>query len=112
MEPTRIEIERRRGDTWPLVFVINSDRRPLNIAGWTNWRMAINPHRSPTDTSEQIAELAGELTTDGRDGRVSFPVPGSLPAGGHWYDVQGTDENGADITVAFGQIKIVQDITK
>lgn len=50
--------------------------------------------------------------TDGSDGMVYFPTDGNIPVGNHYFDIQALDSLGDKVTIAMGDYKVIQDITK
>lgn len=112
MSVAQNNIERRRGDTYPIVFIIKSKNKPIPIDNWSNFRMAIVTEQRPEDDTGEVVELVGSLLSDGSDGKVKFNVPSSVPAGSFYYDAQGTDSGGFIVTFSEGKIKILQDRTK
>ena len=110
---SKVDIEIRRGDTRPHIFhVKNSLGGSVDLSGWSGFAMAVSTEKAPVDTAKQQALLAGELLTDGTDGRVVFPVSPDINAGAFYYDAQGVDDAGYIVTIAAGKYRVVQDITK
>lgn len=111
--PTVINIERKRGDTCPIVFVVqDADENVVDISAWTNFLLTVDPSKAPTDALANIFQAAGAFVTDGTDGKVSFEPPGTSPIGNYYYDVQGLNNQAKKCTIAEGKYKIKQDITK
>lgn len=112
--PTKQNIERRRGDTKGIVFVLYQPdaKTVLDISQWTNFRMTLDPSKTPDDDSANVMQMTGGFVTDGTDGRVRFFPDGSTPVGTYYYDAEGVDADSKVCTVAEGKYKIKQDITK
>ncbi|MEM7524791.1 MAG: hypothetical protein AAF360_13760 [Pseudomonadota bacterium] len=111
----RINLERRRGDTFPIIFTLedNTTSAPLDITGYA-FRLAADPSQAPADSANNIFEVAGVVPT-GTDGVVQFPLTASQAdqqPGSYFYDVQWTDGGGAVRTIIAGRLRIVQDIAK
>jgi hypothetical protein len=112
MRPYELNITRKRGDTKRLTFVIKSNGKPVNLSGWTNFKLGIDSRSAPNDASTNIATLTGAMSAGGADGRVYFPVPSTIVAGDYFYDAQGMDENGEIGTFVEGAYKVKEDRTK
>lgn len=112
MRPREININRKRGDTKRVVFVIKNNGLPVDISGWTNFRLAIVSTSAPVDTSANVAVLTGVVTAGGTDGRVHFLVPDTIPVGSYYYDAEAADENGEIGTFVEGAWRVKEDRTK
>lgn len=112
MRPFELNITRKRGDTKRVTFQIKSAGKPVDISGWTNFKLGIDDRSAPNDNSTNKANLTGALSTDGTDGRVYFPVPGNTDAGDYYYDAQATDENGEIGTFVEGSWRVKEDRAK
>lgn len=110
--PTTINIERKRGDTRRMTFVVKDGGTAVPIGSWTNFLMSITTEKAPVDATPQIAQFTGSLATDGSDGRVYFVPVGTEPVGTAYYDIQALDDNGEKVTIAEGSYKVTQDRTK
>jgi hypothetical protein len=111
--PTTINIERKRGDTCAIVFVVqDADSQIVDISFWTNFLLTVDPLKAPTDALSNIFQATGSFVTDGTDGKVQFEPPGNSPIGSYYYDVQVLDNLANKCTIAEGKYKIRQDITK
>jgi len=105
------DICRYRGDTYPEVFNIKEAGAVVDITGYS-FLLTINPASDPSDTSEQLAQIAGVLT-EPTAGRVSFPFSSvDLAPGNFFYDVQSVDTSANKKTHGVGSVVIIQDITK
>lgn len=112
MRPREINITRKRGDTKRVAFVIKSAGKPIDISGWTNFKLGIDSRDAPNDASTNVAVLTGAITSGGTDGRVHFIVPGTITAGEYYYDAQATDENGEIGTFVEGSWRVKEDRAK
>jgi len=112
--PTRINITRKRGDTKSIVFVIKdaTTKSAVDISGWTNFLLTVDPSKAPTDALANIFQATGAFVTDGIDGKVKFFPPGTSAIGNFFYDAQGDNNDVKKETIAEGSYKITQDITK
>jgi hypothetical protein len=106
------DIERKRGDTRRMVFVIRDGGAAVDISGWTAFKLTVDPNKSPADGTTKLEEMTGALTTGGTDGRVHFIPSGTIVPGSYYYDAQALDANGEKITFSEGKYKVTQDITK
>lgn len=110
---TKIDIERKRGDTRRMVFVVKDKAGTVvNIGTWSAFTLTVDPAKDPADALNNIFQVTGALLTDGSDGKVYFVPPGTSPVGNYFYDVQALDGNVEKITIAEGKYKLTQDITK
>lgn len=107
-----MDIERKRGDTYPIEIVVNADGAPLNVTG-TSLILTVDPEKAPLTAAANLFQLNG-VVTDGPNGRVAFtPTPVQMDHVGKFYfDIQMTDGTGAKRTVAEGKFIFTQDITK
>ena len=106
------DIERKRGDTRRMVFVIRDGGAPIDISAWTQFKLTIDPSKAPVDDTTQLEQMVGVISSGGLDGRVHFIPSGSVDPGGYFYDAQALDSNAEKVTFSEGKYKIVQDITK
>lgn len=106
------DIERKRGDTRRIVFVVKDGGTAVNISAWTAFRLTIDPSKTPADGTTKLGEMVGAITSGGADGRVHFVPSGTIAPGAYFYDAQALDANGEKITFSEGKYKITQDITK
>jgi hypothetical protein len=107
-----IDIARKRGDTRRLIFAIQDSGVAVDISAWTSFVLTVDPSKAPADTSANLEQMTGALTTDGTDGRVHFIPSGTIAPGAYYYDAQALDANGEKYTFAQGKYKVTQDITK
>lgn len=112
MRPFELNITRKRGDTKRVTFQIKSAGKPVDIGGWTNFKLGIDDRSAPNDASTSVAVLIGAITSGGIDGRVHFVVPGSIAVGDYYYDAQATDENGEIGTFVEGSWRVKEDRAK
>ena len=111
--PTRIDIERKRGDTRRHVFTIKDNTGAVvDISSWTNFSLAVDPEPDPSDALNNVDNITGSFVTDGTDGKVYFVPTESVPPESYFYDAQADDANSEKITFAEGKYKIDQDIDK
>ncbi len=108
-----LDITRFRGDTFPIVFNVTSNKVPVDITGWT-FTLTIDPSTNPANADNNVLQLTGALT-DPVNGEVTFTMTAmqaDIAPGSYHYDVQGVD--GAGVIRTFGVAKFVidQDITK
>ena len=107
-----MDIERKRGDTYPIEIIVNSNGSPLNISG-ASFVLTVDPSKTPVDNTNNLFALTGTIT-DAPGGRVSF-TPTELQAdhvGRFFHDIQMTDGSGAKRTIDSGKFTFTQDITK
>ena len=110
---TLLPIQRTRGDTRRMVFVIKDSTGVIvDISAWTSFLLTVDPEIDPASAANNLFQAAGALVTDGTDGRVSFTPTGSSNAGEYHYDAQALDSNSEKITFASGAYNLIQDITK
>lgn len=110
---TTVNLVKARGDTRYHIFrITDKDDNVIDISGWTNFRLAVDPSKTPVDDSNNVDLMTGILATDGLDGRVAFRPSGTVDPGNYFYDAEGLDETGGKVTFAGGKYKIIQDITK
>lgn len=107
-----MDIERKRGDTYPIEIAVTSNGAPLNVSG-ASFVLTVDPSKAPTDDTTKLFSLTGVIT-DAPAGKVSF-TPSALEAdhvGKFFHDIQMTDGSGAKRTIASGKYVLTQDITK
>ena len=111
--PTKRDVQRTRGDTYPDVIVIkDSKENPIDCSGW-EFRLTVSTVRTPTDESSRIFQLTGRVVGDDRN-VVEFPLlptQADQDADVYWYEVKAKTSEGI-LTIATGQYVFVQDITK
>ena len=107
-----INISRKRGDTRRMVFVIKDENGPVDISGWTNFKLTVDPSKAPVDDTTKLEQMTGALTSGGTDGRVHFIPSGSIDPGKYFYDAQALDSNAEKVTFSEGAYVLTQDITK
>ena len=106
------DIERKRGDTRRMTFVIRDASGPVDISAWTQFKLTIDPNKAPPDATTKIEERVGLISSGGLDGRVHFIPSGTIDPGNYFYDAQALDSNAEKVTFSEGKYKITQDITK
>ncbi len=111
---TTINIEKKRGDTKRHTFTVyKPDGLTVeNVSSWSVFLLTIDPEKRPLDATNNLSQIAGAITTDGSDGKISFVPSGTVSIGKYYYDAQAFDGNGEKTTFAEGRYKITQDITK
>ena len=110
---TTVNIERKRGDTKAIVFVITDENdAAVDISSWSSFLLTINSEKKPVNTDNQVQQIIGALVTTGTDGKVGFSPDGTSAVGSYFYDAQAIDGSGGKCTFAEGKYKITQDITK
>ena len=67
---TAINIERKRGDTCAAIFIVTdeTDGSAIDISGWTNFLLTVDPTKAPADDSGNLFQLTGTFVSDGVDG--------------------------------------------
>lgn len=109
----QMNITRCRGDDYDLVLVVkNSKAKPVNIFGWTDITMTVDPSSAPADNTTKVSTMTGVLTTNGLDGSLSIAIDPAIPVGNYFYDLQITQADGKKRTIARGKYIVEQDITK
>lgn len=111
---TLANLERKRGDTRAMIFVVYEDDEVtiVDISAWTLFRLTVDPSKAPTDALANVFQASGSFVTDGTDGKIKFTPPGDSAIGKYYYDIQALDAVGGKTTIAEGKYKITQDITK
>ena len=107
---TNIEI--KRGDNTPHYFQLSDENGLIDISGWTNLNMAVNPNRAPIDDTEQLGVMSGSIQLIDGENWIVFTPPGNWPAGSFYYDASCLDADAKDFTFVDGKYLIKQDITK
>lgn len=112
--PTRINITRVRGDTYPFTFTIkDSGGAAVNITG-CSFVLTVASLENPPDATTNVLQLAGTLA-DAAGGVVRFhpsALDADKPPGTYYFDVQMTDSVADVRTVVKGRYLVLQDITK
>jgi hypothetical protein len=106
------DIERKRGDTRRMTFVIRDGSTVVDISAWTAFKLTVDPSKAPPDGTTKLEEMTGVITSAGVDGRVHFIPAGTIAAGAYFYDAQALDSNAEKVTFSEGKYKVTQDITK
>lgn len=107
-----MDIERKRGDTYPIEIAVTSNGTALNVSG-CSFLMTVDPSKAPADNTTKLFALNGVIT-DAPAGKVSF-TPSALEAdhvGKFYFDIQMVDGSGAKRTIDSGKFVLTQDITK
>lgn len=111
--PTKIKIERKRGDTKRMVFRIKDQETgdAIDITSWTSFLLTVDPAFNPADDTDNLFQIIGAII-DGPTGRVGFTPAGTTAPGNYYYDAQALDDNTEKVTFAEGEYILIQDITK
>ncbi len=107
-----MDIERKRGDTYPIEITVLSNGAPMAISG-ASFLLTVDSRKEPTDGTTQICQLTGVIT-NALTGSVSFTptAPQMDHVGKFFFDIQMTDGTGAKRTIDAGKFTLKQDITK
>lgn len=107
------DLERYRGDTYPIRVEVKEDGEPLDIAGST-FKLTVHDKRNPVAEPAEF-ELTGVIVPPSSDGVVEFS-PTALQADGtpdtYYYDVEMTTSGGAILTLGKAKYTVIQDVTK
>lgn len=111
--PTKINIQRKRGDTRRMTFKIkdSNDGAAIDISLWTAFLLTVDPQFNPTDDTGNVMQING-VVVDGPGGRVAFTPTGTTPIGNYFYDAQAIDANTEKVTFSEGTYELIEDITK
>lgn len=115
-----------RGDTNPIVLKLLVDGAALDLDGWTNFELTIDPSAEPATSANNIDTMPGTIQNPpGTDGLLDFQPSGvdeaakrvtseAYPPGDYFYDMQAINPAGNRTTLlaAGGKFEIKQDITK
>lgn len=106
------QINRIRGDTYADRFLVEAEGVQADISG-CSFKLTLNAQRNPTDTSEELYQLTGVVTTP-TSGVVEFAPSASQAdqVGLFYYDVQMVDSNGIKRTLVKDVYVYEEDITK
>lgn len=113
---TKLNLVRRRGDTWPDTFVCYQDKNNgvfLDITNGYTFVMTVATTPFPEDAAGVVFTVTGVIDT-GIDGEVKFtPTAGNVASpGSYYYDIQLTGPDGSVWTLYTGRYTIKQDINK
>lgn len=107
-----LDVERFRGDTFPLQLQLTEDGTAVDVTGWAG-KLTVNTEEAPSDTANQLFDV-DMVVDDAATGKVSFtPTTGDADQtpGIYYYDVQITSPAGI-ATRLKGRWTVLQDITK
>lgn len=111
---SRHNIERRRGDTYPVRLFITNNNAPFNISG-AALSLTVNTSAAPVGGVPAPEFTLTGTIVDPSGGVVEF-APSAAQAdqtpATYYYDVQLTTSGGAILTVVSGKWIVEQDITK
>lgn len=110
-----MQIERKRGDTYPDVFTVRFSTKPrglVNLSG-CSFKMTLSTIAEPEDVSTQLYQIEG-VVVDPATGKVEFSPTAEQAnrVGYFFYDVEMTDSYGKVHTLASDSYNYKQDITK
>lgn len=105
------DLQRKRGDTYPIKWTVTEGGKTLPIAGYT-FTLSVSTQKEP-DTADYEFQLDG-IITDAAAGKVVFyPTETDVDrVGDFYYDIEVVDDSGYTHTPKEGKIKFTQDITK
>lgn len=117
--PVVLDLERRRGDTFPLIVVLRdkdstaSPKTPIDITGFT-FRWVCDSRKDPDDDSTETFEIAGTIVGLGTAGTISFqPLSADVNhVGVFFHEIEWTDTASKIRTVAAGKLTFKQDRAK
>lgn len=110
------DVTRRRGDTYPEVFRIEADGAPLDITGYTLFKLTVSAIKEPgpNDSGEELFTLTGAIT-DAVNGEVEYTITAGQAdqtPKTYFYDAEYTDAASDIRTFVQGKWTFTQDITK
>jgi hypothetical protein len=111
-----IDIVRKRGDTYPTIFVLTNKetRQPYaDISDGYSFVLVVDPDPFPIGTTGNVFASTGEVL-DGATARVGFPLSANDAnnVGEYYYEAQMVDPSGYVRTFASGRYTFVQDLAK
>lgn len=115
MTPVVINLKRKRGDTFPLVFTFTDKNGvAINITGYTIV-LTVDPSPDPVDATQNKFALTLSVI-DGPNGKAQAGpltnLQADLTPATYYYDVQWTDGASVRRTVVQGEWAVDQDVTK
>lgn len=117
--PVVLDLERRRGDTFPLIITFRdknstaNPKAPINITGFT-FRWVCDSRKDPPDATTEVFDITGVIVGPGTDGTVSFS-PTTLNVdnvGAFFHDIEWTDTASKVRTPIAGKLTFKQDRAK
>jgi hypothetical protein len=119
--PVNCDLQRRRGDTWPLAIQLlqagtTDPLIPAGIAGYT-FKLAVDTEKEPGGSVSSVTnvfERAGTIT-DAPLNKVEFALSDSeanLIPGQYYYEIEMTDTSSDRRTLMYGKWIVKQDIAK
>jgi len=117
LETPVINITYKRGDSWAIIFVLTDATTglPLDLTGYTLPVLAVNEESAPTDTVNELFNVAGVFDGDRATGRISFSptiTDSDQTPGTYFYDAQVLNLTGGKMTFVEGDFAITQDRAK
>jgi hypothetical protein len=113
MTPTLIDVQRRRGDTYPEYFTVASSEAGWTLAGAT-FLLTVDPSEDPSTNTANLFQVAGVIDSV-PEAKIHFDISvlhaNQLPDT-YYYDIQMTDALGKITTIVRGKWQVIQDITK
>lgn len=111
-KPIVINLERSRGDTFPIPFRLTNKKTKvgIDVTGDT-YKLSVSAEEFPTGNT-YVLQSIGEIT-DVFEGKIQFPIDATAAdnLGDFFYDVERTYD-GVTKTLIKGTIAFIQDITK
>lgn len=104
------KIERYRGDTAPIRITVRDEDGTIIPLTTETLTLSVATTENPTVAAD-VFTASGNIT-DGPNGKVSFPIPGTADAGNYFYDIQLTNTDSTIETIAKNDYIVIQDITK
>lgn len=115
VKPQQTTLEYTRGDTDPIEFTrANADGSAKDITGFS-YRFTVDTRPDPPDTATVVFTIAGVLI-DAANGELAF-LPTAVQTDQtapktYYYDVEETSAAGRVLTIAKGEWRLKQDISK
>ena len=116
LEVPVVDLEYKRGDSKPIVFVLKTGGVELDLTGYTLPVLSVHSDKDPTDITTEIFKIAGTIPTPA-NGKIQF-IPTTDGTGSdqlpevYYYDAQVLDAAGNKVTFVEGQFKVTQDKAK
>jgi len=105
-----MRIERKRGDTYDIIIsVVDADSVAIALTTET-FILSVDTTENPTATADTFTSTGA--IADALTGKVTFPIVGTTVAGDYFFDIQMVDTLSKIRTIAKGEYRVIQDITK